>query len=70
MSPRISGRPANPAIAPEITKAKKVIFFEFTPLTRAAIGLAPEALNSKPKRVRLTMNQNAIPSAIATNNIP
>ena len=58
------------AIAPEITRAMKVIFFELTPLTRAAIGFNPDARNSKPKRVRLTTNQKINPRATATKNIP
>ena len=44
--------------------------FELTPLTRAAIGLAPDARNSKPNRVRFTINQKATPKAAATSNIP
>ena len=48
----------------------KVIFFELTPLTRAAIGFMPLDRNSKPKRVRLTTNQNAMPKMMAIISIP
>ena len=68
--PNTSGNPARPAIAPEITSAIKVIFLELTPLTRAAIGLLPEARSSKPNRVRFTTNQKVNPSATATKNMP
>ena len=70
VSPSTAGSPDRPAIAPEITNAINVILFEFTPLTRAAIGFAPDARSSKPNRVRLTTNQNINPNAIATRSMP
>ena len=50
--------------------ATTIIFLELTPLTRAAIGLIPDARNSKPNRVRFTTHQKAMPIAIATANMP
>ena len=70
VSPKTAGRPDKPAIAPEITRAIRIIRFELTPLTRAAIGLAPDARSSKPNRVRFTTNQKVNPSAIAIISIP
>ena len=57
-------------MAPEAARATKVMRFELTPLTRAAIGFAPDARSSKPKRVRLITNQKTIPKTMAKMSIP
>ena len=44
--------PARPAMAPLRMMVFMIMAFGFTPLARAARGLAPEDRRSKPKRVR------------------
>ena len=56
IGPDTSNKPATPAKAPQIPKAKKTKVFWLNPAYLAAVGLNPETFNWKPNIVLEKIN--------------